>query len=810
MAVKQALLELKFKFGKADIQRAIKAMTLLGVEIARLEKTSSGLTSTNKVQIQNRKQEIASIAEKIRKTREEISANEGLTATYSEFTEQTRERIRLASEEAQFAAEGRKRVEALTAAFRERGALVVEEARLRNSIEATTDSLGEQLTTQQQLSAISRQQRAGSSVEMGLMGARSLTRMAGMGGVSQGLMVAGEMASLTRELPLLKASLGGMPAAIKNAASALGPAGIGLAAVLGVLAIAAMAAANATREAYEAVRESEQARIKAREELIGLTSEEVRQLRESEQANIAFLQSEEERLAAMVATANDEQIFNMFDHLRKEAGLAFGEISGWEDELDTVRDRLFDAVNSQRTYGESLMDGEQAAVDAAAAHEAYLIALNETTFALLSGIQQRMQAEQRAMAASVDANNARLDAIADERLILEAQIATITELDTVTPELTEELERLRGAMSALDTEAEFITNTALGAAKALEAETAQREYAEQQRDETLASIRAFNDDVAALDEERLEIEKQYQEAMVDAARKAAEAAEKALDKLNETSAKLQKELARSGVDLTEKVRLKDLDVEIKAQRKEAKALRDHHRKLEKIRVDAQRKEEDLELDRDFRAIFQLRKETSRKMEDASTGLVASQQERQIAAQQQLDDIRTAATRERAQRLVKFQRDLSDAQAQYQKELAIADQKRAEMLLRAAQELTLQRAANAQQLALRQQALQQELQIISMGLAQRNAYILEGERALLLQARNFVVQAMGSFGGYQTQARYGSVTATARPTTRGTVRASRARPGAGSRPVNITVIEADKPEQTAELVYRQVDAIFGDN
>ena len=820
MAIKRALLELRFKSDEANIQRAIKHMVTMGVQLERLKKSRDAQSGQTQRQIREIKQSIAVESKWVAETRKRLDSTDELTAAMKRRIDRSIAWSNITRE----VTAGQLDFEAKTHALRI--AIDLEKA----SLDATTASLDEQsdsleevnrqLTTSQQLRQITTEQRAARSVTTGLSGLRGISRVAGLGGVSQGLGVAGEVASLARELPLLKVALAGMPATVKAAAQNIGAGGVGLIGAIAALAVAFKVLQNAMQQSGEVTR----GYLDVQDEVFTLlatgTKEEVQDAIDAAQERIDINRAAQAETSALIesgvagireATEPLESVFRglgpLFATLAESANA--GDIQSIRQQFRNLGEEIAGNEILVNRLTNGLASNATAAADAAAAEIALAEARTNATMAFLSDIEQRRQAEQRALNANVETNEQRLDAIIDERNILATQIGVLLATTNRTDELNEELERLQSALAVLNREADFITNTALDAARAIEAETAAREHAEQQREESLSAMRSFNDDVAALDQERLDIEKRFQEAMVEAAEKAAKAAEKALDKLNETRAKLQQKLAESGIDLAEKVRLKNIDAEIKAQRNEAKTLRDHHRKLEKIRLDAQHKEEDLELDRDFRAIFQLRKDTSRRMEAASVDLVAAQQERQIATEQQLADIRTAAIRERAQRLVKFQRDLVDAQAQYQKEIALADQRRVELEARALQEQALQRQANAQQLALRQQALQEELRIISMGLAQRNAFILEGERALLMQVRNFMIQAISGFGGFQPRVRFGSVTATARPTSQGTVRASASKPGAGATPVTVIINEADKPEQVAEIVHREINAVFGD-
>lgn len=97
-----------------------------------------------------------------------------------------------------------------------------------------------QRTAADNFDEISRKVSLAGDVQSNLGSLAGLASTAGLGGVGQGIGSAGEIVALAEELPRLKAAVAGLPDVAKSAAAALGPAGLGVAAVL--VAVAASAA----------------------------------------------------------------------------------------------------------------------------------------------------------------------------------------------------------------------------------------------------------------------------------------------------------------------------------------------------------------------------------------------------------------------------------------------------------------------------------------------------------------------------------------------------------------------------------------
>lgn len=373
-----------------------------------------------------------------------------------------------------------------------------------------------------------------------------------------------------------------------------------------------------------------------------------------------------------------------------------------------------------------LENTDVAATDAAAAAER----LNKSMQDMFSVIaNSQIQATLAIRSLNSTSARERIDAIEAEKEAI-AQALAIYDLSD------EAIKSYSDRLLALNTELQALG----GALPDIDART--------QRQETLDAIEQYNDDVNAIEEQRLQervaLTQRYNDQVVQITERAADAAANALRKLEDQREKLTLGLARAEDDAGRKSQLDQLDAQIEFQREEVKAYESHTANLKRIRDRFQFDEADAVAERDALAAFQAERRKKQEIDQANEAFSRDRQEQLTAFSQQNQDRRVQFDRERQERLIKYNRDLFDAQAQYNRETALAEQNRVIDLQKAAQAYQQQQQQltqkYAQELRLRQTAIQQELQLIQAGSARRLQIEAATQSALLAQAQRLLSTA----------------------------------------------------------------------
>lgn len=429
------------------------------------------------------------------------------------------------------------------------------------------------------------------------------------------------------------------------------------------------------------------------------------------------------------AEANLEKINERFSEFQERGAEALGEV-------ESINEVLGDFNISAEEIVAARNKATQAAQEATRAEEE----LAEVRTALTSAddIAQQLQAEQRALAASAEQNQARLDAIANEKDIIAAQIASLEESGVVTEEITARIDSLNNRFSQLGQEAAFIEETLPGVLRAEDLE-AQREKLSDFADELGASVaeiekRVFAEREAGLEaleqltadsfQRQAEAAQRYNDNLQKIAEDAAKAAEDALSDLQSKRDELAKDFGRDEADASREAAFERLDIQLEAQRAEAESLREHARRIENIRKDARRREEDAISGRDALALFNSRRQETRAIEDANVDFSRGEEDRTIALDEQFTDLQTSLERERQERLIAFERANTDAQAQYQVEL-----------------LNIQTKAQEQRQALNDSYAQEQADLDN-AIAQRLITVTEGNSQIADSFRNMYAEVLG--------------------------------------------------------------------
>lgn len=573
----------------------------------------------------------------------------------------------------------------------------------------------------------------------------ALTQL-GLGEIGAPVTRAGDIAQVGKEIGLLKETIGDLGI---TSASTLVPLGaIGLA--LGGVAIVFKLVSDTLQKGREDVN----AGIKQLETYYQTIEKGTTQTIKQQ---IALLEQEQDARAKSIAKIKEQ-----IDSSQKQAeqatsgwfaDLLFGGRAGEAGQLGVAVDQAvgptkelsaeLDKLTKESSDGQAAIDALKEALKSGA------VAANDATQALLkqadatkaqslqdyadsqlSADAAKKKAEQ--IKATIDADTAaiaQLQASGDQSQEIKDKIAALTKEAF---DLDSELQKLNEVFipAAENTErlaeAEKHRVEQLGElAKA--GEEAQK--VEDKRAQDLASAVAKVDaDVEKITEQsaqkKLDIEKKYQDALIQAAERAAQQAEDELRRLNDERAKLQIGYNRGELDATRKAQYDDLTVQIKGQEEAAKSYREHVDKLRDIQRQAQQQQAQDILDRNFLALFQNQLSTRNAMEGENTSYGRSERERVISEQQSASD----ATRQRAfehqQRLAAYETANADARRQYDiqlRENQVAEQRSVDQARRAkTQELTDLTSATNQALSIRHQGLIAELQLITQGETQKLA------------------------------------------------------------------------------------------
>lgn len=354
----------------------------------------------------------------------------------------------------------------------------------------------------------------------------------------------------------------------------------------------------------------------------------------------------------------------------------------------------------------------------------------------LKAIEQEKATNDKVIEARILANQL-LDKNSDEYKKNQAEIEAATKANEA---LNQELGRLKGGMDKLPAE--------ISAANKRVADTTKK----------------YNDDVKAIEqrslEERANIQKKYNDKLVDVAREFADTAAATLRKLEQQREDLATTLGRDEQKAERESADQLLDIRIKAAREDAKASREHFLELERIKKDAESKEIGFLLDRNFLGLYQSRLQTTNDINKSNSQFANSQTDRQIQAQQEVQDLRTNIERQRRERLIAYQQQIADARLAYEREMADARRKRTEELQLAKEtrdkDLADLRVKTAREQQTLKSSYDQELKIASLYGAARVKQEAATQAALLAQGQARLAAISGGSGAVKRRAGGGSL------------------------------------------------------
>ena len=417
------------------------------------------------------------------------------------------------------------------------------------------------------------------------------------------------------------------------------------------------------------------------------------------------------------------------DELTKKSGELQGQIDGLTKALDSSSVAANDAAKAQEKLTDALLQD--------AADKGRLF-------------------KQQAADADLTADQAkkRVQSLKDEQEALLAEYITLQQSGDTSDKVKERLAALQKQMDETSKEIDNLTDNIIPAKTALDdmaaaAERGKKQTQEEQkaiddRNKALAgAVEKYDNDVAAIQkqgvEERLAIERKYQDTLVSIAQKAAEQAQDNLRKLQQEQEKLTIDFSRGEADAQRKAQYDQMTEQIKAQEDEAKSLVEHQRKLEDIRKQARQREFEFILDRNFLGLFQSQQQTRNDMENENTQFGRGQQDRSVARQQQSQDAARQREFEHQQRLVAYQQANEDAKRNY----LIQTQNDA-----IARQRSIAQARQAEQVALADEArkITTELALKRQGIIAELNLIRQGEDAKLSLQKKYLAEANALLSG----------------------------------------------------------------
>lgn len=567
-----------------------------------------------------------------------------------------------------------------------------------------------------------------------------------------------ELPAVIEALPKFKASLAGMPAAIDSAAKSIGVpgGGLGLTVALAGFTVVALAAREATKRLEDETRRGVATRkfaadvqSQSDEELKAAALEQQRIITDSTNAINANSDAFDTALATrrkenleitagginVIATAR--KIGQEFDLVADNASIVIDAQNGYNNELKTAEANLATVNAEMATRNIGLEDEGK-----------LLEQINERNNRVIENARiegREIRTRNELSKQSTEQLNERNEAITEEIRILEIEQQRIRDNVDITKDAINVLTEYEKTLITLRDEQAFINESALGLAKTREEEATQTQALADEEDRLARNRRQSLLETSALLKanfaERARIEQEHADALIAISEKAAEESVRALDKLENKLADLNRDLGRDLDDQQRKANRKSLEAQIEAQREQVQDLTDHTRTLQDIRRKADEDEFGLRQSRDFKAVFNARRQARIAIQDQQRDFVREQTDKNKERQQDINDRNREFAEERADRLRKFEQATSDARQQFaiEQSLAVQNAQNAIMIRRAqfTQELTDLQQSGLAALQLRRSLAEAELGIV------RNLAANVG------QLFGQIGQSFGSFGASQT-------------------------------------------------------------
>ena len=455
------------------------------------------------------------------------------------------------------------------------------------------------------------------------------------------------------------------PNLLKSKAGAIG---LGVAAVglgIGLVALAAVFAESHAQG--KLVADQIRATITAQRDALDFartaTTAELNARREAAQTSLDASRAELDRIRT-VRAGIDEQLSDM--------GFFTGAIvtltQGTENALAALGEAEQKAAEETANLEAELLQLGTAGVEVSVAANdatAALEALSQaTTDSLLRSVQDEIDLRELAARSQEMTASAIRDEIAATERVIETRQIAIDRLiasgdasEEAARQLTQYIEAQTEATMALSSlrlalpGAEELEMQNKLADSRMQAAISQKQYAQ----EALAQTEAMA-------KQRAAIEKKLADQIISITQRAADAARETRIGLERELASLTTGAGRDIAGMERDTRREDLEIVLKDQRDAEKSLRQHLRTMQKLRRDSENQEAELIQMRDFRGLFNLRRNTRKRIEEESNNFTDQENERQIAlSQERADNIRHFNIA-RADRMTALKQEISDAQA----------------------------------------------------------------------------------------------------------------------------------------------------
>jgi hypothetical protein len=330
---------------------------------------------------------------------------------------------------------------------------------------------------------------------------------------------------------------------------------------------------------------------------------------------------------------------------------------------------------------------------------------------------------------------------------LREQRAALMELDQTSEEVQSALAEVNAKLKEAEGDFKFYAGTAArSAAMTNELQAAEEERAQK----TLATNEKLASDIDRIEtqaaDKRRDMQRKLADGLVDLATDIARDTEDAFRSLQQDRQDLARDLNRDFASSEQDAAFERLDAQVEIQREEARAFREHANKLQDLRRQQQFEELDLIANRDFAALFRSRRQAAFQEQTLGIEATRAQGERQLAADQELQDIARNAERERQARLVQYEQQLQDTQLAFDREretIEINRQRALEDLrLNYRREERLLIEKTQRELQIRSTAADQELQLINQAARKRIQLQQQANQNILQQFASFFPALQG--------------------------------------------------------------------
>lgn len=373
-------------------------------------------------------------------------------------------------------------------------------------------------------------------------------------------------------------------------------------------------------------------------------------------------------------------------------------LSGAEEELNSQIAKGTGDITTYETQIAALtlaqQDGSLAANDAAEAEKKLAEERSKAALTSADNAGKELQSQQKALSATEEQNKQRLKSIENEKAVAQRQIDVLEASGVTSEEVTKKIAALKEQLGLLGKESAFISETALEASRAADAEK-----------------KAIKDKEDA-DRKAAQAQDQYTKAVDSASTTFKNSVQDIGTRLSQTlqdnTLKLNRDLATLGTKFAQDQE----DLQIKSNRAELEAYQDQIKDLNKIRDDAAKDEREALIEGDFKALYLARLARDEALQVEQQADLEEQQKRKQNQDYALEDLKRASDRQRDARRLGYEQQNTDAQTARDRDIQQA---------RTAQTRALAQASSALQaeLGLRQQFWNATLKQAQAAIGQMN-------------------------------------------------------------------------------------------